>query len=218
MREFLGVRARYDVQGHVTVRGVVDPDTVAAAHEHLAGLRARPGGSTPGGIVAAPLDDPFFRTVTRHPDVVRLVSSLLGMWPEPFACTYIVKEPRVGLPALWHQDGYPWRRQIGRREALTVWLALDEVTADNGCLRVVPGSHRLPEQPLRPNEDTPSVFGGEIDPALVDESRAVDVLLAPGDVSIHHPALVHGSGPNRSDRPRAALALRFVASLIPAQA
>lgn len=75
-------------------------------------------------------------------------------------------------------------------------------------MRVVSGSHRLPAQPLRPNAEVPSLFGAELDPALVDET-AVDLVLAPGDASLHHPNLVHGSGPNRSGQPRRALAVRY---------
>jgi ectoine hydroxylase-related dioxygenase (phytanoyl-CoA dioxygenase family) len=54
-----------------------------------------------------------------------------------------------------------------------------------------------------------SICGAVVDPTLVDESLAVDVVLAPGDVSVHHPNLIHGSGPNATERQRRALALRY---------
>jgi phytanoyl-CoA hydroxylase len=90
-----------------------------------------------------------------------------------------------------------------------MWIALDDADGGNGGLRVIPGSQRLDATPLHPNTVTPSLFGVEMDPTLVDETLAVDVALRAGDVSVHHPHLIHGSGPNRSDRPRRALAIRY---------
>jgi phytanoyl-CoA hydroxylase len=196
------MRATYAAQGHVTVAAVLDLDTVAAAHRHLATL---PGGA----LRAAPLADPFFATVSTDDRLVAIAAEVLGGPVEAFGCTYVVKPAGVGLPALWHQDGHPWQERLGGAPAVTLWVALDAASRENGCLRVVPGSHRLALHPLRANVDVPSIFGVELDPALVDESAAVDVVLEPGDVSVHHPNLVHGSGPNRSDRPRAALAVRY---------
>jgi ectoine hydroxylase-related dioxygenase (phytanoyl-CoA dioxygenase family) len=110
---------------------------------------------------------------------------------------------------LWHQDGLPWQTLFGITEAVTLWVALDSADAGNGGLAVVPRSHLMPAQPLRPNVDRPSVFGLEIDPSLVEEELAVNLDLEPGDVSAHHPSLIHGSGPNVSGRPRRSLAVRY---------
>jgi ectoine hydroxylase-related dioxygenase (phytanoyl-CoA dioxygenase family) len=196
------MRATYDDRGHVTVRAVLDEATLAAARAHLETL---PGEA----LRAAPLTDPVLARLSADPRLVAVAAEVLGGPVEPFAATYVVKPPGVGLPALWHQDGHPWQERLGGAAALTVWVALDPATPDNGCLRVVPGSHRLPLHPLVPNEEVPSLFGVELDPALVDEAAAEDVVLAAGDVSVHHPNLVHGSGPNRSARPRRALAVRY---------
>ena len=196
------MRATYDDQGHVTVRAVLDEATLEAAREHLATL---PGDA----LRTAPLTDPFLARISTDDRLVALASEALGGEVEPFAATYLLKPPGVGLPALWHQDGHPWQERLGGAAAVTLWVALDPSTGENGCLRVVPGSHRLPLHPLRPNDEVPSLFGVELDPALVDESAAVDVVLDAGDVSVHHPNLVHGSGPNRSDRARRALAVRY---------
>ncbi len=89
-----------------------------------------------------------------------------------------------------------------------MWVALDLALEDNGCLKVIPGSHDLPAQPLRENHE-PSVFGLEMDLALVDSSLARPLIMEPGDVSAHHPNLIHGSDPNRTGRPRRALAVRY---------
>jgi len=188
--------------GHLVVRGVLDVATVA-------GLAARCD-AMPGDVIrTAALDlDPVLRAIADDPRLTAIAGDVLGGQPLAFGATFLVKPARTGLPAHWHQDGHPWRER-GITEAVTLWVALDAATVETGCLRVIPGSHGLELQPLVPVGDAPSMFGGGIDPALVDESRAVDVELEPGDVSVHHSALVHGSGPNATERQRRALALRY---------
>jgi ectoine hydroxylase-related dioxygenase (phytanoyl-CoA dioxygenase family) len=110
---------------------------------------------------------------------------------------------------LWHQDGYPWRTRFGITRAVTLWLALDRADEETGGLRVIPGSHSLPAQPLVPCTTEGNMFGGAITPELVDLTLARNLTLAAGDVSVHHPNLIHGSTPNRSGYLRRALAIRY---------
>ena len=181
-------------------RGVVDDAYLAAAREWLAAL---PGD---GPLRTGPLE--LLGALVDEPALVALATDALGARVAAFGCTFIVKPPRTGLPARWHQDGDPWEAR-GISEAVSLGVALDATTEENGCLRVIPGSHRLAPQPLRPVEDPPNIFGAEIDPALVDESLAIPLPLAPGDVSLHLPSLIHGSDANRSDTPRTTLVLRY---------
>lgn len=205
------IRIAYLRDGHATVARAVGGTTVTAALEHLASMQASRRVRT--AVVTAPIDgEPFFVSITNHARLTAIASTLVGAPVRAFGCSYVVKVPRRGLPAFWHQDGHPWQVNLGIRDAVTLWLALDHANPRNGCLRVIPGSHRRPAQPLRPRPDEPSIFGVELDPALVDAGRAVAVVLAPGDVSAHHPALVHGSEANLSDSPRRALALRYRAA------
>ena len=194
------------------MRDAVDAATVTTALRHLARLQSARSDAD-AAVVTAPIDaEPFFGEISADARLVAIATALLGAPARAFGCTYVVKPARTGLPALWHQDGHPWRTSLGIASAVTLWLALDAADGGNGCLRVIPGSHSRPAEPLRPNTDVPSVFGWEIDPARVDDARAVDIVLAPGDASAHHPDLVHGSDANRSDRPRRALAIRYRAS------
>ena len=91
---------------------------------------------------------------------------------------------------------------------VTLWLAVDDSTPENGCLRVIPGSHRLAFQEHTKNTDVANVLSSGI--AAVDESRAVDIVLKAGDVSVHHPNLIHGSDANTSDRRRCGLTIRYI--------
>jgi phytanoyl-CoA hydroxylase len=109
---------------------------------------------------------------------------------------------------LWHQDGGFW--PLEPMQVVTLWLSLDDVDAENGCLRVIPGTHQLELQASHERKDVDNVLGAEMDLARVDEEKAMDVELRPGDVEIHHPNLIHGSHANTSSRWRRGLTIRYI--------
>jgi phytanoyl-CoA hydroxylase len=198
---------RYRREGFVVIPDVFEDASVTACIEHLRGLQAEHPGAA---IVTASLTkDGFLARLVGDSRLTNIARCLLAAEPVPFGCTYFVKEPHDGLSASWHQDGHPWQTRLGISEAVTLWLALDRSDETSGGLQVIPGSHRLAAQPLRPHGGQPSLFGYEIDPALVDSTRAQPVRLRPGDVSAHHPNLIHGSLPNRSEQLRRGLAVRY---------
>ena len=107
-------------------------------------------------------------------------------------------KPPGGSSAEWHQDGGYW--PITNNDRFTVGLYLDDATVDNGCMWMIPGSHK--NSILSHHED--GVFVGAIsanDPEADFES-AVAIEVPAGGISIHTPFTVHGSGPNRSNKQR----------------
>jgi phytanoyl-CoA hydroxylase len=202
-------RDDYHRHGFTTLAGLLDPAVIRGAFGHLAMSRAEQRLGPDTAIVAVATGTPFAAELAGNPRLTVVASALLDAPAAAFGFTYLCKPARIGLPALWHQDGSPWADRLAGARALTMWIALDDADATNGCLRVIPGSHRLDVAPLRPNTVAPSLFGVEMDPALVDETLAVDVALRAGDVSVHHPHVIHGSGPNPSGRPRRAIAIRY---------
>lgn len=118
------------------------------------------------------------------------------------------KQPRDPAFVSWHQDAHNWR--LDEPRLVTAWVALTESNDANGCMRVVPGSHLSQlEHEARPHEDNMLATGLSV-AGEVDESEAVDFVLAPGQASLHHADLVHGSGGNRSDGKRIGFAIRYV--------
>ena len=95
------------------------------------------------------------------------------------------------MASRWQAIG-PWHRW----RLFTLWLAVDDSTPTNGCMRVIPGTHRMELHEMQRSIDVPNVLSSHMDPALVDESKAVDFVLKAGDVSVHHPNIIHGSNPN----------------------
>src|SRR5690606_12606393 len=95
-------------------------------------------------------------------------------------------------------------------EVITFWLAVSDSTPANGCMRVIPRTQHLDLQALRERKDTANVLESGMDEALVDESKAVDIVLRAGDVSVHHPNIVHGSNANTSETWRIGLTIRYI--------
>jgi phytanoyl-CoA hydroxylase len=95
-------------------------------------------------------------------------------------------------------------------EVVTLWLACGPATKENGCMKVIPRTQGVPLQEMRRNTEVESVLSSEIDPALVDEARQVYMEMQPGDVSIHHPNVIHGSEANTSDDWRYGLTIRYI--------
>src|SRR5437016_3642237 len=107
----------------------------------------------------------------------------------------------------------PGRDLLGLSPAnvTTAWIALSASTPENGCLCVLPESHRPPLLPQRETYAPDNMLSrGQKIAVAVDEAQAVDLPLRPGEFSLHHIGVVHGSGPNRSAVDRIGLAVRYI--------
>lgn len=148
--------------------------------------------------------------LTRHPRVLDAVERIIGPDILAWNTNWFVKQPGDGSYIGWHQDGAYWG--LSPMEVVTAWIALGPVTRAHGCMRVIPGSHQRPHLPQRETwaQDNALSRGQEL-AVEVDKARAVDFVLAPGQMSLHHLWIVHGSEPNTADTPRVGFAIRYVA-------
>jgi ectoine hydroxylase-related dioxygenase (phytanoyl-CoA dioxygenase family) len=146
-----------------------------------------------------------------HPRVLDAVEDLLG--PEIVVYSTLIFAKMGGEPnyVSWHQDGQFLARDAQPVRALTAWIALSPSTVENGCLRVVPASYRAGRLP-QVNTYAPGnmLLRGETVQADFDESLPRDVVLAPGEMSLHHVDTIHGSNPNRSRESRIGFTIRFL--------
>ena len=109
----------------------------------------------------------------------------------------------------WHQDATYWG--LEPPDIVTAWVALSPSTAESGCMRVVPGSHRWPILPHRETyADHNLLSRGQEIAVDVAEDQALDVVLAPGQMSLHHVLIAHGSAPNRASHARVGFAIRYI--------
>jgi hypothetical protein len=144
-------------------------------------------------------------------DLVELVSGVLGenviMWGAQLFC----KPGTDGMEVPMHQDGQYW--PIRPLATCTLWLAIDASDRGNGCLEVLPGSHREKVHYSHRTEDRPDlVLNQAIDDSRLLETEPDCIELEPGQLSLHDVWLVHGSRPNRSGRRRAGFTVRYMPS------
>lgn len=139
--------------------------------------------------------------ISQSSSMVDLAAMLLGSTECQLLHSVLwYKPPHVGSAKPPHQDA-PYLAGNPER-FVTIWTALDECTRENGCLEIRPGSHAYGLTTHEGDEPhVPAKHG--------DLGKSIAVPLCPGEAIAFHPYLVHGSGANRSARPRRALMLRY---------
>jgi phytanoyl-CoA hydroxylase len=198
----------FQSEGYAIYRNVLDSELIAEASDHVAWLLEKNPGLRPEQLHNNLMtDDPFWVRLIADERLLDIAERYVGPNIALFASHYISKPPFDGKPVLWHQDGAFW--PLEPMEVVTLWLAIDESTPENGCMRVVPGTQNLSLQEMQDAQED-AVLEREVPPEFVDESKAVDLVLSPGDVSVHNPTIIHGSKANLSARRRCGLTIRYI--------
>jgi ectoine hydroxylase-related dioxygenase (phytanoyl-CoA dioxygenase family) len=146
----------------------------------------------------------------RHPRILDAVEDLLGPDLLCWSSSFFIKEPREGTFISWHQDATYWG--LSSTAVATVWLALSPSTKASGCVKFVHGTHLTQVRHTETHAERNLLSRGQEVAVEVDERDAVHAILSPGQASIHHVLLFHGSEPNESDDRRIGLAIRYTAT------
>ena len=153
----------------------------------------------------------FANDLIRHPRILDAVEGILGpdiLW---WSSTFFTKEPRTPSYMSWHQDLRYWG--LSGDALVSEWVALGRVTEAHGCMRFVPGSHRLRILDHRDTYDEENFLTrGQEAVYEVDESRTVEVELEAGQASLHHGRLLHASSPNVSGERRVGFVINYIAT------
>ena len=201
--------AHYRSEGYVKGIRVLDSAALDELREKYleftAALRAR--GLTHHQVNGWWAVNRYFFSVCRTPAILDRVESLFGPDMMIWGGQFFSKDPHDGSTVPWHQDAYYWHMTPHDR-IVSVWIALWDVDTGNGAMQVIPGSHRqiLPHEGRKCPSD---VLAHVASPGSFDASRAVDLRLRAGEMSMHAPGLLHGSPPNRSERPRCGMTMRI---------
>jgi Phytanoyl-CoA dioxygenase (PhyH) len=210
--------ARYQAEGWVVPQYRLPPARVEALRGTLDELIRNNPGVRPEKLVSAHIEgdngegvrgSAAFLDLARDPELVELVSGVIGDDVILWGCHVFCKPGGDGYETPWHQDGHYW--PIRPLANCTVWVALDESVVENGCLRVIPRSHI--GQRLHPHlhEDrTDLTLNQRMADGTFDEADAVDIELQPGQMSLHDVYMIHGATANRSPRRRTGVALRYM--------
>lgn len=147
--------------------------------------------------------------LVHHPRIVDAVEDVLGPDLLCWTTNFFIKEARSPGFVSWHQDAYYWG--LNKDDVITAWVALSAANLESGCMKFMPGSQT--QEHIKHvdtfHSDNLLSRGQEI-AVEVDASKAVDCILQPGEMSLHHVKVVHGSEPNRSNDRRIGLAIRYI--------
>ena len=159
--------------------------------------RTAAGGHTVRRLKQALSRDYSFVEWITHPALVARLVQLLGpayFCPLAHHNCIMAKQPAFSSDTGWHQDIRYW--SFDRPDLVSTWLALGDEREENGCLRVIPGSHRLELD--RGRFDAALFFRDDLEANRELIDRAIPVLLAPGDLLLFHCRLIHAAGANRT--------------------
>lgn len=199
----------YYEQGYMRFGRVLNDEELAQARAHIDWLIANLSADDwPERMNMSHLNDEKMFALCTHKGILDAVEKLIGPNIVLFASHLLAKPAKLGHEVPWHQDGIFW--PLEPMKVLTVWLALDNATKENGCMRVIPGTQDLGPLPHEDKDTTQSVLHLGMSEDLFDPAKAVDIELKMGEFSIHEPYIIHGSNMNRSEFRRAGYTMRFM--------
>ena len=175
----------------------------------LEAAEAAHGGRLPARVNQKPhLLYPWLDQVIRHPKILDAVEDVLG--PDLFCWSAQFFTKNAGDPGFvsWHQDATYWG--LSSPDVVTAWLAFTPSTIESGSMRVVAGTQHQQHRHEDTFAEANLLSRGQEIAVEVRQEAAIDVVLQPGEISLHHVLLVHGSEPNRAAHRRVGLAIRYV--------
>jgi len=203
--------AFYHANGYTLFRQpVFAPDSFARLFALFEELLAKNPDKRPDELDVPHFTEPRLFEFLLSDDIIGLVEPLIGPDIGLWSSHFIAKEPFTGRATPWHEDSAYWNGRFDRLDQIvTVWLALDATDQENGCMRVIPGTHLHGFSEYEHIDTAANTFASQIKPEQIDESRAVYFELQPNQCSLHDGRIIHGAKANTSPRRRAGYTLRY---------
>lgn len=147
--------------------------------------------------------------LVHHPKIVDAAEDVLGPDLLCWTTNFFIKEANSPGFVSWHQDAFYWG--LSKDAVMTAWVALSPANLESGCMKFIPGSQTQDHlQHVDTFHKDNLLSRGQEIAVEVDAAKSIDVILNPGEMSLHHVKLVHGSEPNRSNDRRIGLAIRYI--------
>ena len=189
---------------------VMPAERAIAIREKLEAFEASTGGPLKGDLRhKTHLLFTWLNDLARDTRIVDAIEDLYGPDLLCWSTNFFIKEAHNPAFVSWHQDSTYWG--LSRPDVVTAWVALTPSDASNGAMGFIPGTHRQDQIPHRDTfaKDNLLTRGQEI-AVDVDKDTAVTIELQPGEISLHHVRVVHGSPANPSDDRRIGFAIRYI--------
>jgi len=206
--------ADFNRNGYVMGIRIFDGEEITAIRRYFDELLARTlaAGGNSYSISTAHLRYGRVYDILTDPRIVARVKDLVGenvvAWGSHFFC----KMPGDGKRVSWHQDSSYW--PLTPSMAVTVWLAIDDATVENACMRYIPGTHKFGHLTYTLSENDESNVLNQTVEGAESFGQPINVELKAGEISIHSDLLLHGSEANESDKRRCGLTLRYCPTVV----
>jgi hypothetical protein len=156
---------------------------------------------------------PWLNDLVRETKIVDAIEDLYGHNILCWTTNFFIKEANDPGFVSWHQDSTYWG--LSSPDVVTAWIALSPSNKSNGAMAVIPGSHTMEQIPHRDTYSKNNLLTRGQEVAVeVDEGNAVALELEPGEMSLHHVRIIHGSPPNNSDARRIGFAIRYIPTFV----
>ncbi|HEY6132780.1 MAG TPA: phytanoyl-CoA dioxygenase family protein [Rubrivivax sp.] len=190
---------------------VFDAAEAARLLARLEAIEAANGGRLPARMNQKPhLLFPWLNELIRHPRILDAVEDVLGPDLLCWSAQFFAKNGGDPGFVSWHQDATYWG--LSSPDVVTAWVAFTPSTVESGCMRVVPGTQHRQVAHKDTFAETNLLSRGQEIEVDVSANDAVDVILAPGEMSLHHVLIYHGSEPNRATHRRVGFAVRYISA------
>jgi non-heme Fe2+,alpha-ketoglutarate-dependent halogenase len=206
--------AQFERDGFVSPVRVMSEAAASELRARLEEFERSQGGPLAGALRhKSHLLFPWLNDLVRHDKILDAIEDLYGPDLLCWTTNFFIKEKAAPAFVSWHQDSTYWG--LDKPDVVTAWVAFTKADESNGAMKVIPGSHKADQIPHRDTFGKNNLLtrGQEI-AVEVDERQAVTLTLRPGEMSLHHVRLVHGSPPNTSDDRRIGFAVRYVPTYI----
>lgn len=191
-------------QGYLGPYACVTPEEMAEIRGHIERhVLTREGPNKKNNSQCRHLDSALVFNLLARPAIVDRMRSLYGDDLILWASYFFTKEPG-GAEIPWHQDLNYW--PLEPVVNISAWLAIDDVTVENSCVRLIPGSHKKVAPHVKSSGNM--AFSEMVDMSYVDASRAINMELRPGEFFLFNEKTLHQSEPNRSSKRRMGLSCR----------
>lgn len=201
---------QYREKGFVSPIRVMSETAAGEYRRRLEEFEAKSGGPLGGDLRhKSHLLFTWLAELVRHDRILDAIEDLYGPDLLCWSTNFFIKEKANPAFVSWHQDSTYWG--LSRPDVVSAWIAFTPANSANGAMQVIPGTHKTDQIPHRDTFDKHNLLTRGQEVAVdVDAGKAVTITLEPGEMSLHHVRLVHGSPPNTSNDRRIGFAIRYV--------
>ncbi len=202
------LKSQFEEDGYFSPLRLFDKSTALSYREILETVEQKTGSLNYRYKIHTVLDIAY--KIATNKELLDSVEALLGPNILLYNTSFVIKEPNSKAHISWHQDLTYWGFNDDKQVA--AWIALSDATEENGCMHMIPGSHKGGQLPHRTTKDSNNLLhhGQTIEGVSEEQSRCIP--LNAGEASLHHGWTMHTSYPNKSDDRRIGLTINYIST------